>query len=388
MKPIKTLLLAMAIVGTLAGLCTPATAETITDATPVPPVGAPGGPDRDLTPDELAQWTRGRRVFDRDWRPGAGLGRPDMNGDSCRACHQDPVIGGSGGLDLNVSRFGFDNGGSGPFQDLPGGQIASRLRNPRVLGREEADMGADVFETRNSPSLLGLGLVDRIPAANILANEDPNDTNGDLIRGVARFVDVAGTPTLARFGWKAQIPTLEDFLRDAMGEEIGITTANNGNPFGIVSDADSVADPEISVPEFEDTLFFLSHLAPPTRTTPPTAEAILGEQLFASVGCADCHIPALASPDGPVPLYSNLLLHNVHPASFRGMSEVGAGVGLYRTPPLWGISRTAPYFHDGASETLEAAILRHDGEAVEVRASFLSLSASQQSAVIRFLESL
>ena len=45
-----------------------------------------------------------------------------MNADSCRACHQDPVLGGAGGLELNVSRMAFDNGGQGPYSDVPGGQ--------------------------------------------------------------------------------------------------------------------------------------------------------------------------------------------------------------------------------------------------------------------------
>ncbi|MGE3165757.1 MAG: di-heme oxidoredictase family protein [Planctomycetota bacterium] len=388
MKRTTLFLSGIAFACVVAGASLRADAETITDSTPVPPVGALGGPDRDLTPAELDQWTRGRRVFDRDWRPSAGLGRPDMNGDSCRACHQDPIIGGAGGLDLNVTRFGFDNGGIGPFQDLPGGQIASRLRNPLVLGREEAATTADVFETRNSPSLLGLGLVDRIPAANILANEDPTDSNGDLIRGVARFVSAGGLPTLSRFGWKAQVPSLDDFLHDALGEELGITTVDNGNGFGVFSDADPVSDPEITTPEFEDVRFFLTHLAAPPRAGSTSPEVALGEQLFATVGCAQCHIPSLDSPDGPVPLYSDLLLHDVHPTSFRGMAEPGADVGMYRTPPLWGIRLSAPYFHDGASETLLAAVLRHDGEAANVRAAFVGLSANDQAALIRFLEDL
>jgi len=41
-------------------------AEIIDDDTPVPPVGAMGGPDRVLDANELEQWIRGRKVFDRD----------------------------------------------------------------------------------------------------------------------------------------------------------------------------------------------------------------------------------------------------------------------------------------------------------------------------------
>lgn len=364
-------------------------AEIITDDTPVPAVGAPGGPDRILTPAEEAQWVSGRRIFDRDWEPSNGLGRPDMNADSCRACHLDPVIGGSGGLDVNVFRFGFDDGGLGPFTDLPGGQIASRLRNPQVLGREESNDSADVFETRQAPSILGLGLIDRLPESVITANADPGDTDGDGIRGVARFVSVGGGQTeVGRFGWKSQVPSLEDFLRDAMGEEVGISTDDNGRGFGVFNDADGVADPEIDAGEFADTLFFMQHLAAPARKGSTDPAVTVGEQVFSDIGCADCHIPTLVGMDGPVNLYSDLLLHNVHPTTFRGMAEPDAGVGSYRTPPLWGISSTAPYFHDGSSESLEDAVLRHDGEALDSRLDYESLTINEQQALLRFLEDL
>src|SRR5262245_42176498 len=88
----------------------------------IPGVGEPGGPDRDPPPDELATWLRGRALFDHDFRPTEGLGAPEMNADSCRGCHQDPVLGGAGALELNVSRFALDHGGTGPFENLPGGQ--------------------------------------------------------------------------------------------------------------------------------------------------------------------------------------------------------------------------------------------------------------------------
>jgi CxxC motif-containing protein (DUF1111 family) len=89
-----------------------------------------------------------------------------------------------------------------------------------------------------------------------------------------------------------------------------------------------------------------------------------------------------------VPLYSNLLLHNVMPTGFRGMAEPGAGVGYYRTPPLWGIGDTAPYMHDGRAEDLDAAILAHDGEAAGVRSNYEALTPAAQQALILFLEDL
>ena len=70
------------------------------------------------------------------------------------------------------------------------------------------------------------------------------------------------------------------------------------------------------------------------------------------------------------------------------MSEPGAGVGFYRTPPLWGISKTAPFMHDGRAEDLEAAILAHYGEADAVRTNYEALTPAQQVALRLFLEDL
>ena len=125
----------------------------------------------------------------------------------------------------------YDNNGTEPFQDLPGGQALSRLFPPYVEGREECDPIADVFEQRQTPSMLGLGLVSEIDDAVILANQDPTDANADGVFGVARLVDVNGILEVGKFGWKAQLPKVEDFGRDAMLGECGITTPDDGRGF-------------------------------------------------------------------------------------------------------------------------------------------------------------
>lgn len=356
---------------------------------PRPGPGQPGGPLRVLAGEEAARFERGRALFEQDFHRSRGLGAPDMNADSCRACHQDPVVGGAGGLELNVSRFAHDDGGRGPFVDLPGGQMLSRLRPPYASAREEyVAAEADVFEQRQTPSLLGGGLIELVPDAAILAGEDPLDANGDGIRGIARMLVVAGRTELGRFGWKAQVPSLADFVRDALGGELGLTTSDDGRGFALASDADLHPEPEITDEEAADLAFFLANLAPPRRTGSLAPEVLLGELLFERIGCARCHVPALESALGPVPLYSDLLLHDVWPAAFRGMSEPEAGPGVFRTPPLWGVRTSAPYLHDGRAASLRAAILLHDGEALEVRRAFEALPGRDREALIAFLEDL
>lgn len=352
----------------------------------IPGVGQPGGPRSELSGPELAQFKRGRKLFDADMHKSQGLGLFELNADSCRACHSDPVMGGAGPLEVNVSRFGFDDDGAGPFMNLPGGQAASKLV-PSFSGvhREEIPPEADVFEQRNTPTLLGMGPIDEIFESSILANEDPTDMNGDGVFGVARIVDPGTGDEVGRFGWKAQIPTLKDFVKDALGQENGITTPADGRGFAVTSDNDTVLDPEFDQPKVDDIAFFLTNLAPPQRKGGSVA---VGEALFGTIGCATCHVPSLGSPSGPVPLYSDLLLHDVMPAGFRGMGEPGADVGFYRTPPLWGIGETAPYMHDGRAEDLRGAILAHFSEGENAKNDFLALSPGDQDELIAFLEDL
>jgi CxxC motif-containing protein (DUF1111 family) len=170
-----------------------------------------------------------------------------------------------------------------------------------------------------------------------------------------------------------------------MGQELGITTSDDNRGFAIPSDNDEVADPELNDEQLENLVAFMASLPPPARGGSLDPMVPLGQQVFTEVGCARCHVPSLQGRSGPVNLFSNLLLHNVMPAGYRGMAEPGAGPGMFRTPPLWGIKDTAPYMHDGRAETLTAAILAHDGEAAGVRAAFLQRGPADRDALLRFL---
>ena len=257
-----------------------------------------------------------------------------------------------------------------------------------TLGRENYPVQADVFEQRQTPSLFGLGLIEGISDANILANEDPSDSDGDGIFGVARVLIIDGSPEVGKFGWKSQVPTLEDFVRDAMAGENGITTPSVGRGFALATDADSVPDPELSEPEVDEMAFYLENLGPPLRVGSVAPEVAQGELLFTALMCSRCHIPNINGVVDPVFAYTNLLLHDVMPTDYRGMEEPGAGNGMFRTPPLWGIRFSAPYMHDGRARGLREAIMAHESEAQASSDAFALLSASQQSSLIAFLRDL
>ena len=89
-----------------------------------------------------------------------------------------------------------------------------------------------------------------------------------------------------------------------------------------------------------------------------------------------------------VPLYSDLLLHEILPAGTAGIEDGRAEQGEFRTPPLWGLSATAPYMHNGMADTIDEAIRMHDGEAAGVAAAYSDLDETDRSSLIDFLESL
>ncbi len=350
--------------------------------TPMADVGSYGGPFRDLSTAEADRFLRGRSAFDRDRFLSEGLGER-FNGDSCRACHFDPVPGGAGPLDVNVVRQGiFDaNGFTAPAL----GTVTHR-HSAATDARNPVDDAANFFEQRQTPPLFGLGLIEQIPDATILANEDPNNTTG--ISGRANILPGG---RVGRFGWKADVPSVDEFGRDATSTELGLTLPEQmGLTFGRTTDGDDVADPEVQLDELGDMVFWLKMLAGPPRQRTDTAAEDQGEALFATAGCDGCHIPSMQTMDGmPVDLYSDLLLHDVTPAGTdRGIASADASITEFRTTPLWGLGTTAPYWHDGRASTIAAAILLHFGEADASRTAYEGLTQAEKDALHAFLQSL
>ena len=371
----------------------------VNDSEKLPSVGSEGGPMRALSSDETKTWLGGRRLFERTWVESDGLGAPGFNAESCGTCHNAPTVGGAGSNEFNVIR------GRGMLPYKPGQQRGNQLDRVRAKREQEREMVADLgghprhadrsFIERQTPSLFGLGLISTIPDEEIFRREDPDDTDRDGIRGVARRVTVScDNKEIGRFGWKSQTPRLADFVCLALGGETGLTAPDQGRGFGLTEDRDQVSDPEISQAELDGLIFFVSNLAPPKRTGRAHENDVrLGEKLFMGMGCATCHVPTLQGSEGPVNLYSDLLLHEVIPEPRckpkPGWQPIDEPEPTgFPTPPLWGASKAAPYMHDGSANTLRDAILAHHGEAVRAREQFEFLDEPDQCAVIMFLEDL
>jgi CxxC motif-containing protein (DUF1111 family) len=59
-----------------------------------------------------------------------------------------------------------------------------------------------------------------------------------------------------------------------------------------------------------------------------------------------------------------------------------------RTAPLWGLRASGPYLHDGRAQTVDQAILAHDGEAAGIRDAYSNLSGADRTDLLNFLNTL
>ncbi|MGB7475847.1 MAG: di-heme oxidoredictase family protein [Polyangiales bacterium] len=341
-----------------------------------------GAPLAGLAPSERALFEQGRILFDRDFGLEYGLG-PRFNGDACRSCHFDPVIGGAGPSGVDAMRQGSFTGFT--FRTPDAGTALPRHAVNSI--RPEASPDANFFEPRQTPSTLGLGLLQRVPREAIEALADPADEDEDGISGRAHVLEDG---RLGRFGWKANVPSIREFVRDALSAELGLTVPDeSGQSFGTPADDDEAIDPEVDVRSIDAIASFIEHLAPPPRTRTDVALEDRGEAIFGMVGCEACHVPTLRTADGvDVRAYTDLLLHDIAEHNALGIEEGDAGLHEFRTSPLWGLARSAPYLHDGRASTIDGAVTEHAGEAAASRTEAANLSTGDKEALFAFLRSL
>lgn len=369
----------------------------------IPPQVVLGDPVPGLSADLLAQFEAGQAVFERVFTPEEGLG-PLFNGEGCASCHSEPVPGGnSTRAALHATREASPTVCDLLLQE--GGfviqQKATPLLQAQGIEREEVPLSATGAGFRTSPPLFGLGLVEAIPAATILANEDPEDADGDGISGRAnRFPD----GRLGRFGRKAFVPGLLDFTADAFLVEQGITSpiflreeTINGQP--IPAGTDPAPDPEIPLSEVEAVVDFMRFLAAParrrSRNVAEAAAVFRGEQLFRQIGCARCHIPSMQTGPSAIPalsrktvfLYSDLLLHDMGP-NLADMCLGLASPAEFRTEMLMGLRFRNHFLHDRRVFTVRESIELHGGEASASRLAFEGLSEADREALLTFLDTL
>lgn len=386
-----------------------------------------GFPAPGLTRGEASRFSVGDEFFSTEWVPAGGgddrdgLG-PTFLAASCITCHEAdgkgdrPGPGSSTGSIVLVDDAAYGEqiqtravAGVPPEASIRVDLAAARGGRSRPEVAIESPAFGEVVPRSliAAPHLIGLGLLEAVPDAAILAAADPSDRDGDGISGRPNVVwsPVLGRSTLGRFGWKANRATVADQVAFAFLEDMGITSPlypneNCPEPQTRCADTPTGGGPEIGADRLGSVVLYAQTLAVPARRR--VTEVQRGEALFTELGCAACHTPSLETGRHEIATlsgqtiypYTDLLLHDMGPdLADERVAGLAAG-SEWRTAPLWGIglvqrvNAQAGFLHDGRAATLDDAIRWHGGEAAAARAAYTTLDAEQRAQVIAFLASL
>jgi CxxC motif-containing protein (DUF1111 family) len=377
-----------------------------------------GDPLAGLSTSQLARFQAGVAEFDGPEMISDGLG-PVFNapvsvtaaqGVACATCHSDPVSGGGSSTQFET-RFGrVSNGVFDPMAALGGSLIQNQGIGNGAWGYnfvgEVVPPQANVVARRRTTPLFGLGLVEAVPDHALLMIAAQQQFQFPQVAGRASLVlDATLTdrmPTqmrVGRFGWKAQHAVLLTFGADAYLNEMGITTSlfpTENCPQGncailAFNPVPAINDTDASLQQFSDFMAFLA--PPPVQPIPQAGRG--GDTLFASLGCAICHMPTLQTGRNVVAAlnqvefhpFSDFLLHDMGSLG-DGIVQGGTGATEMRTAPLWGLRNVSVFLHDGRATTIEAAILAHDGQGRAARNRFAQLQSSDRARLVAYLKSL
>ncbi|GGB09891.1 di-heme oxidoreductase family protein [Allosediminivita pacifica] len=301
---------------------------------------------------------------------------------------------------------------------LSGGETAT-LRAPSYSladpGYGPLGEGA-MLSPRVAPQMIGLGLVEAIPAEDILAKADSDDADGDGISGRPQVVWSFDEDAvmLGRFGWKAGAPTVKEQSAAAFAGDIGISNPLFSSPAGDCTpsqmaciegphgDGDARGT-EIDAEGLDLVTFYSRNLGVPARRDTDDPQVLNGKRVFYETGCIACHTPKyvthrLTDRDEQsfqlIWPYSDFLLHDMGPGLADNRPEGRASGSEWRTPPLWGIGLTEQvsghtyFLHDGRARSLLEAVLWHGGEAQAARDRVIEMPPEDRADLIRYLESL
>ena len=367
----------------------------------------PGDPLPGITPREFDAFRVGLNAFTGVETVDDGLG-PAFNGTSCGACHSVPAVGGISPMaELRAGHRDAD----GTFRalDASGNTLFHTFSLPNHVCQPVLPPDANVFARRVPIPLFGAGLIEAIPDDTLLALADPLDRNRDGSAGRASVViDAAtGERRVGRFGWKAQVATLLTFSGDAYRNEMGITNdvfplelaygihPDQLHACDVSPDPEDKPDPVTGLRDIDNFAVFMRFLAPLARG--PIDDAVRdGDRVFAAIGCAACHVPALTTGAEREPAFRSqgrAAVFRSPPAPHRHRrrhppGRLAAATDEISTPALWGLRMRRPLLHDGTAATIEDAIARHAGEADAARQGFVRLDERARSALLAFLQSL
>lgn len=418
----------------------------------------------------------GEVIFAGRWTKTEGQGRPGATGNgaptardvandpgfirtsgtdatSCADCHNQPTVGGAGGFVANVFVLA-------QLLDPVTDRVSAEFSNERnTLGMNGSgaiemlarEMTSDLFAIRDAAKAQakasGQNVTLPLTAKGVNFGSIIATPQGGVNTSLVEGVD--GDLIIKPFHQKGVVNSVRVFTVNAYNHHHGMEAVerfgvgqkdNKGNVITTNDfDKDGVPD-EMSVGDITAATLFQAAMNIPGRVVSSSPErraaAQRGEALFSTIGCAQCHIPALTlnsrnfTEPNPFNPPGNLRVQDVpHPYSFdltrdipkpwleregngaivraftdlkrhvicdvldpffcnEKVVQAGVPTNQFITRKLWDVGNTAPYGHRGDLTTISEAILHHAGEARPQRASFESLTKEQQADIVEFLNQL
>ncbi len=225
------------------------------------------GPIEGLTTQETGQFLKGDVAFNDDvFTPQNGLG-PLFVATSCGSCHAGD---GKGHPFTTLTRFGQIDSTGNQYFNLG----APQLQNHAIPGYQPETLPSGVgFSKILPPANTGLGFLDAVTDADILAMSDPNDIDGDGISGIPNWVFAPsycqdrpntikqGGKYIARFGKKGAAYDLLQQTANAYNQDMGVNSTFE--PYDTYSKLE--VDPEVSNTTVHDVVFYLKTLKAPIQ---------------------------------------------------------------------------------------------------------------------------
>jgi CxxC motif-containing protein (DUF1111 family) len=387
--------------------------------------------------ENVQNFVEGRRLFHTDFVTGVhseegnpvftaqmGKAGPMYNTTSCENCHinNGPGTTLTGLMDEKSSMvFKLYNAGDlGNQLQLQEGSanIAAPETKSVTLGDGTAVMlskpkftltpkagDASHFSARLARKLVGLGLLEAIDERTLLERADRLDCDKDGISGRPSYVKdpQTGVLRIGRMGWKAEKVSVQHQVAEAASVDIGLSSS-------IFPEAAAGAKNDLSDEELNKLTTYMRLIGVPAQRDNQKPDVTQGEQLFKTVGCANCHVtdvvtganhPFAELRNQSIKPFTDLLLHDMGPdlADDSGVpasdaADAPPSASEWRTPPLWGIglyktvNGHTGLLHDGRAASPLEAVLWHGGEATKVKERFMALPTADRNALLAYVNSL
>jgi CxxC motif-containing protein (DUF1111 family) len=362
------------------------------------------GPLDNLTGEQLKIHLSGAEEFDEVYSIENGLG-PAFVSTSCGSCHAGV---GKGHPFTTLTRFGQSDTLGNTFLQQGAPQLQHRTLPSYIP--ETIPSGAS-FTKLTAPINAGLGFLDLVSDADLIAFSDPLDIDGDGISGVPNWNTIPSyvipranalthnNKYICRFGKKGSTYDLLQQTAVAFNQDMGINSA-----FEPIDNYSQLkVDPEVGNSNINNVVFYLKTIQQPLQRKENDISIQKGKQLFQSINCTGCHKETLKTNYSVIePLsnkefhpYTDLLLHDMGNSLNDNYTEGSALPSEWRTPALWGlglspISQGGEFYlmHDGRARSISEAINMHDGEATKSKEKFNQLTQQEKEDVLEFLNSL